>query len=243
MDTALRKTRALVAKDFKDLVKNPTMIVSCLLPIAFMVLYRQMGEGAAGEDAALFSRYLQSMALCMTAGMVGSMTILYAIAEEKEKHTLRTLMLANVSSRQILTSRALVSFATIAIVDIACFIVLRAPLSDLASFLAIGLLGSVPIVIISLILGLAARDQMTAGVYSIPIVLIALLPGFAQINETLGAIAKFFPTGGTETLLALSHQGSLFSTDAIGPLAVTLVWIVASLVAFAFLYRRLARDN
>ena len=92
METTLRKTGALLGKDLKDLVKNPTMLICTLLPIAFVLLYAQM-SGGSPEESEMLSRYLVSMAFCITAGMVGSMTVLTAIAEEKEKNTLRTLML------------------------------------------------------------------------------------------------------------------------------------------------------
>ena len=109
METTLRKTGALLGKDLKDLVKNPTMLICTLLPIAFVLLYAQM-SGGSPEESEMLSRYLVSMAFCITAGMVGSMTVLTAIAEEKEKNTLRTLMLANVSAGHILASRGIVAF-------------------------------------------------------------------------------------------------------------------------------------
>lgn len=243
MEATLRKTGALLNKDFKDMVKNPTMLICSLMPIAFIALYSTiLGQGSAEEQAAARLSFL-TLAFCMSAGMVGSMTVLTAIAEEKEKHTLRTLMLANVSAGQILASRGLVAFVTIALVDTACFFVLGVPVDQLAAFLIIGLLGSIPIVMIALLLGVAARDQMTAGLYSLPIVLIAFIPGFTGFNETIDRIAPFSPTGGAGELLNLALQGTLFTADAVQPLLVTLVWIVASVVAFALVYKRLARDN
>lgn len=244
MNAAMRKTTALLSKDFVDVVKNPTMLICSLLPIAFVFLYSQMSTGDAGpEQQEALRHYFLTMAFCMTAGMVGSMTVLTAIAEEKEKHTLRTLMMANVSAGQILASRSVVAFATIVVVDAVCFFILRAPASELGAFLVISLLGSIPIVMIALLLGLAARDQMTAGLYSFPIVLIAFLPAFSRMNETLAKISPFFPTGGASELLELSSQGGLLTSDAVQPLVVTVVWIVATLAAFALVYRRLARDN
>ena len=38
MNAAMRKTGALLAKDIVDLFKNPTMLVVCLMPVAFMAL-------------------------------------------------------------------------------------------------------------------------------------------------------------------------------------------------------------
>lgn len=242
MDAAFRKTGALLGKDFKDLVKNPTMLICTLLPIAFVMLYAQM-SGESPEESTMLSRYLVSMAFCITAGMVGSMTVLTAIAEEKEKSTLRTLMLANVSAGHILASRGVVAFASIAAVDAVCFVVLEVPVDQIAPYLLISLLGSVPIVMIALLLGLAARDQMTAGLYSLPIVLFAFLPSFSMVNETLEKLAPYFPTGGASELLELSAQGGLLTGDALQPILVMLAWATASIVAFALLYRRLSRDN
>ena len=242
METTLRKTGARLGNDLKDLVKNPTMLICTLLPIAFVLLYAQM-SGGSPEESEMLSRYLVSMAFCITAGMVGSMTVLTAIAEEKEKNTLRTLMLANVSAGHILASRGIVAFASIAVVDAVCFAVLDVPADQMGSYLLISLLGSVPIVMIALLLGLAARDQMTAWLYSLPIVLVAFLPSFSMANDTLEKLAPFFPTGGASELIELSAQGSLYTGDALQPLLVTLAWMVISVVAFALLYRRLSRDN
>ncbi len=243
MEATLRKTGALLGKDFNDLVKNPTMLICSLMPIGFMLLYSQAGTDLTGDTAAIFTLNMLTMALCMTAGMVGSMTVLTGMAEEKEKHTLRTLMLANVGSGQILASRAIVAFATIAVVDVVCFFILKAPVSSLVPYLAIGLLGSVPIVVIALLLGLVARDQMTAGVLSIPIILAAFLPSFAAFNETIGKIATYAPTGGVQKLLELSAGGNLLTADALQPFLVMFAWIVVSIAAFALLYKRLSRDN
>ena len=43
--------------------------------------------------------------------------------------------------------------------------------------------------------------------------------------------------------MGLAADGTLFTPEALMPLAITLAWIVAGSTAFAALYRRLARDN
>ena len=144
MEATLRKTGALLGKDLKDVVKNPTMLVCCLLPVGFMLFYKNaVGGGMEGEAAEAFSSMLVSWSLLFTATMVASMATLNAIAEEKEKHTLRTLMLANVSAEQMLASRGLVTLLAIALVDAACYLVIGQPLAGLPAFLAIGVAGSV----------------------------------------------------------------------------------------------------
>ena len=231
MEAALRKTSALLGKDMKDLVKNPTVLLGCLLPVGFIALYSQTMGDASGEAADAARHQFLTMALFMTVGMTGCMTALYTIAEEKEKHTLRTLMLANVSAAQVIVAQA------------ACFAVLRAPIDLLAPYLLLGILSGLPVVMLSLVLGLASRDQMTAGVYSVPLILVAFLPMFAPLNETLAKATPYCPTGGAQELLNLAADGALFTADALQPLVVTLVWVAVGAAALALLYKRLARDN
>ncbi len=243
MEAALRKTGALLGKDLKDLVKNPTVLLGCLLPVGFIALYSQTMGDASGEAADAARHQFLTMALFMTVGMTGCMTALYTIAEEKEKHTLRTLMLANVSAAQVIASRAVVSLTAIVVAQAACFAVLRAPIDLLAPYLLLGILSGLPVVMLSLVLGLASRDQMTAGVYSVPLILVAFLPMFAPLNETLAKATPYCPTGGAQELLNLAADGALFTADALQPLAVTLVWVAVGAAALALLYKRLARDN
>ena len=244
MEATLRKTGALLGKDLKDVARNPTMLVCCLLPVGFMLFYKNaIGGGMEGEAAEAFSLLLVSFSLLFTSTMVASMATLTTIAEEKEKHTLRTLMLANVSAEQMLASRGLVALAAIAVVDAACYLVIDQPLESLPAFIAIGVVGSVPLVLLSLLLGLVARDQMSAGVLSMPVLILGLAPVFAQMVDGFSEVAPFLPTGGMNELGLLLAQGDLFTSDALVPLAVTLAWVAAAVVAFAVLYRRLARDN
>ena len=253
MNAALRKTGALLAKDIVDLFKNPTMLVVCLLPIAFMALYSFMVGDAAGDAGIaaeqqeavgpVIGQFMLGSALCMTVGMVCTMTVLYGIAEEKEKRTLRTLMLANVGASQVVASKAVVALVASTVVNAVCFFVAGGEPGMLGAYLALGVVGSLPVILFSLVLGLASRDQMTAGVYSVPVLLVALVPMFGMANETIEKASHWLPTGGVYDLIGLAMDGRLLSQDALAPLGVTLAWIVVGAVVFAALFKKLARDN
>lgn len=253
MNAAMRKTGALLVKDFADLFKNPTLLVVCLLPIAFMALYSFMiGDAAGGSDLTaeqqeavdpVISQFMLGSSLCMTLGMVCTMTVLYGIAEEKEKRTLRTLMLANVGASQVVASKAVVALVASTVVNAVCFFVAGGEPGMLGAYLALGVVGSLPVILFSLVLGLASRDQMTAGVYSVPVLLVALVPMFGMANETIEKASHWLPTGGVYDLIGLAMDGRLLSQDALAPLGVTLAWIVVGAVVFAALFKKLARDN
>ena len=257
MEATLRKVRVLMGKDLADLVKNPSMLISLALPVGFSLVTRYAlanasdQVAAAATSAAALSRadqvlrtFTLTSALAMAIGMVVGMTVVYGIAEEKEKHTLRTLMLANVSVGEIVASRALVALgATLAVATASFFVVGTAGVELLPAYLAVGALGALPIILISLVFGLASRDQMTAGFYSVPVVLISLAPIFGMYNEGASSVVRWLPTGGMNELMGLLVEGRLMSLDALLPLGVTLAWTVAGGAVFAALFRRLIRDN
>lgn len=253
MNATLRKVGALAGKDLADLFKNPTMLVVLLMPIGFMLLFRLVvgdtaaDSGLSGAELAVAERaidtFLLGSGLCMSVGMVASMVLIYGIAEEKEKHTLRTLMLANVGAGEVAASKGGVALAAVVAVGAACFAVAGGEAALLPAYLLLTAVGAVPVVLVSLVLGLASRDQMTAGFYSVPVLLVALLPTFGMVGETVEAVAALTPLGGVYDLLGLAADGRLLTADAVVPLAVTLAWVVAGAACFAALYRRLARDN
>ena len=246
MAATLRKTGALLTKDLRDLVKNPSTLVCCLMPVAFIAFFTyMMGDEVNGNPEAQkqFLTFMLAFSFCMSAGMASMTTATSAIAEEREKHTLRTLMLANVSPGEILLSRGIVSIAAIALINLLCYLLVGGPLDGLAAAIAIGTAGSTPLVLVGLLMGLIARDQMTAGVYSVPVLIVALAPVFGVYSEGLARVVSFLPTGGMFDLLKLLLTGNLLTADALAPVAVTLAWIVVAAVAFVLLFKRLARDN
>lgn len=244
MNAALRKIGALSVKDAKDIFRNPAIAVCALMPIGFMLLYRfVMFSDMSPEAEPAVDAFLLGTAPCFAVGMICSMTILYALSEEKEKHTLRTLMLANVSGGQVMAAKVIVSLVVIAIVDIVCFVVIGADFSMLAPFIVLTLLGSVSTVLLSLVLGLVSRDVMSSGVFALPIIVLALLPMFSMFGDGFKMVASYSPCGGMYDLLGLLYEGRLFTSDAIMPLVVTFAWIVVCALLFVVVFKRMGRDN
>lgn len=244
MNAALRKIGALSVKDAKDIFRNPAIAVCALMPIGFMLLYRYvMFANIPPEGQHEMTGFLLGIAPCFAVGMISSMTIVYTLSEEKEKHTLRTLMLANVSGNQVMAAKVLVSLIVIAVVDVICFLVIGADASLFAPYIAIALVGSVSTVLLSLVFGLVSRDVMSSGVYCLPILLIALLPMFSMFGEGFETAARYSPCGGMYDLMGLLYDGRLFASDAIMPLIVTFAWIVVCAVAFVLMFKKLGKDN
>lgn len=244
MNAALRKIGALSIKDAKDLVRNPAIAVCALMPIGFMLLYRYvMFANVPSEAEAEMNSFLIGTAPCFAVGMICAMTILYALSEEKEKHTLRTLMLANVSAGQVMIAKVFVSLAVIVIVDVVCFFVIGVDVSLLVPYIAIAFFGSLSIVLLSLVLGLVSRDMVSSGVYALPIIVLALLPMFSMFGESFETIASYSPCGGMYDLMVMLQEGRLFTSDALVALAVMFGWIAVCAIAFVLVFKKLGKDN
>ena len=254
MSPFLRKLGALLGKDAADLAKNPTMVLCVALPVGFALFYRfflgDMDLGSALRDesatpvvASAVTYVVLSMGLCMSIGMGASMSLVYGIAEEKEKHTLRTLMLANVTANQIVLAKGILALLVTVATEILCFLVSGAPFSLFLPYAGFGILGAIAIILLSLVAGLASRDQMTAGLYSVPILLLALAPIFGSYSSDISNVVRFAPTGGMDALLHMAVNGTLTTAGAMVPLATTVVWIALSALCFSLLYKRLLRDN
>lgn len=257
MSASLRKVRALFGKDLADLFKNPGMFVALVLPIGLVAMQCWMavgsldglsiGEEHAPEANALLASAMLFSAICLTVGMAGSMAILYGIAEEREKSTLRTLMLSNVSAGQVVVAKSAVALLAIVVVEAVCFGVVRlflpVDLGLLPPYLLLGAVGAVPVLLVSLVLGLACRDQMTAGFYSVPVIMLALAPMFGLYGEGVERLTRLLPLGGVGELLDLLVMGEASGADPVAAVAVIAAWVVAAALLFGALFRRLARDN
>ena len=131
MNATLRRVGALVDKDLRTSSRTPRCSWCCSCPSgscccsAFVIGDTTADAGLTGADLASvggeIDKFLLGSGLCMSIGMVASMVLIYGIAEEKEKHTLRTLMLANVGAGEVAASKGGVTLLAVVAVGAACF--------------------------------------------------------------------------------------------------------------------------
>ena len=210
MKTHCTRTWVLLRKDAADMVKNPNMLIMLLLPVLFSWIYTFIGA-ETGEH--LTPAAVLTLATLMTLALVPLSLLSTAIAEEKEKNTLRTLMLTGVTAGEFLTSKALATELSIAVVSTAAFFVAGAPVTALAPYLAASLLGALPLLLLlGAVIGIASRDQMSTGIAAAPLALLMMLPAmFGAAGGVIGFIARLMPT--TAVLDCLLYTSLLFAGD------------------------------
>lgn len=239
MDISMRKIGVLFRKDFTDFFKNMAVFVSCIIPVIFAVVYKYMLA-----DMGVGALYLMNMILGLNLAMISVMLTATTIAEEKEKFTLRTLMLSNVSGVEVFTSKMLVTSLIMLISNTLIFLISGVEIGLLPLYIVITVIGGIPLILLGASVGILARDQMNAGVYEVPVMLLFVLPTvFSGINSTVDKIAAFTPCQPTLDLVFRLQTGKLASGESLMNAAVILAWIVIAAIILILLYRKRGTDN
>ena len=231
----------LVRKFFMDVVKNPGLLAICVFPALFLLVFRLViVSPLEHDDARLF---LLIFGMVFSTSMIPATTIIYPMAEAREKRTLRTLTLAGVGRAQLIAAHGIVGTLWTALVAAGCFLVTGASLDCMPPFMLITTLASIPLIALSLALGLASRNQMAAYFFSLPAILVSFAPILCMYSEAAFQALPLLPSGGGFALVYALAEGTLLAPASLLPAIAQLAWIVASIVALAAVAPRISRDE
>lgn len=243
MEFSFKRVNALFKKEVKDLSKNMNVLCMCLLPLVFCTVYSKVfDKEIAGEGIGSFEILILCVGMNLT--LVSSFVIAMLIAEEKEKSTLRTLMLSAVSPWEFLAGKAIVTILLSIIVNIAMFFIVGVNINYLGMYALITILVVLSMVAIGAVIGIISQNQMATGVVGMPVLMVfLLLPVFARFNEGLKTIAEFLPNYNMNLLLRRLFTGQAIGSESIRNIAIILAWILIAAAAFAYTYKKKGLDS
>lgn len=205
--------------------------------ILMKILYSQMGTSSSPEE---LNAYILGMGLVMNIGMMGIYCPCLLLAEEKEKKTLRVLMTSSVNGLEFFLGSILPVFMATVILNfvlmpISGFIISG---SNLITFTIVSVIASLISCIIGMILGIFAKNQVSAGTIMTPILMIFIfIPIFSELISVLANISKIMFTG----ILMEMTMNMAANTDQVlnvGSIAIMLVEVVLSVIVFLFFYKK-----
>lgn len=234
------KIKALFLKDFNLSLKNKNVMAMLLLPILFGVLFNYLLFDQLQDHLYILNMCQNLILATIPLSVQSSM-----IAEEKEKNTMRTLMLSDVSGLEFLLSKSLVSFLYILVMSTINFFLCEMNAELLPAFLGLSLLAGIAIIFFGSMVGILAKDQASASTLSTPFMLILYLPAmFATFNDIMALIGKCMPTYALQLMFEnVQNNVDFFCMDNLICLATMLFWIVAGIVLFQMAYKKNQRDN
>ncbi|ALC85955.1 ABC transporter [Bacillus sp. FJAT-22090] len=231
MTFSWKRINAIFQKDFKDFSRNLAVSIVIFLPLFIAAIYGRMGLDT-----------IQAHFLCinMTFAMVGTYVQCCLIAEEKEKNTLRGLMLSPASTLEILGGKSLLSFVlTIVIIFFSAFLSEYNPTNITLVAIAI-IISAVFYIAVGTLLGLIAKSVMESSVLVLPVIGIFSLGSFVTVwaeKYPILKLAEYMPSVQLIELATLVEEGAKFS-DVLSNLGIISLWAVLFIVLTVIVYRK-----
>ena len=239
--TDINIIRVLSIKYFLDVLKSPGLLGCCLFPVLFLALFKVIVQNDIGHEDTLGG--LMGIGLIFSSAMIPGTATVYPMAEAREKHLLRTLLLAGVRRRHMMMARFLASMAYVLLAGAMCYLLTGGPAEGLLLYLLLIVAAGVPMTSLSLLLGLASRNQMAANFSVLPIVLIGIAPMLLVASPELFSALPLLPTGGS-LMLVIMQGTEMLSLDAVlQPGIGQLLWVAASLAMLVIIAPRIPRDE
>jgi ABC-2 type transport system permease protein len=226
----MKSIKAIFFKQLSDMYKNRMVLIQFIVfPLVAFVFTEMVAK--PNEDIP------GSMFVTMFAGIFSGMTILSAtagiIAEDRERRSLRFLIMAGVKPYQYMLGIGGVMMAGSLIVSVVFGIMGGFWGVEFVKFVAALLLGSVASMFLGAAVGMVSKNQQAATAMAMPLgMILGFTPMLAIFNETVKRVFGIFYTMQVDTLV------NDFSAGFAKPALIILANVAAFAVLFALAYSK-----
>ena len=243
MKLRMHTLAVLIKKDFRLMFSNKNMLIMILLPIGFAVLYQTIFGDV--KEAGMPRNFVLTLCELLNLSAIPLTGLAMMVAEEKEKNTLRVLMLSDVSALEYIFSKIISVLVLMELITIVIFFITATQLSYLPMFLLVTTVTSISMLLFGSVVGLLSKDQMSTSTLSTPLMILFLIPPmFQNMNEVIDKIASIVPTTRMMAIINDAMNGmSILSQEHLLDFGIILAWILLGVVTFAMMYRRKGFDN
>ena len=227
----IQNINALFLKQFKDILKNtPVIILFVVYPVIALIMTQAMKQQ---EEMGSFFIQIFAVMHCIFTPIVAASMI---ISEEKEKNTLRVLIMSNVTLKEYLFSIGGFIFMLTLISGMSFLLLKPMNTDELILFIVYMAAGSLISVILGACNGFFSKNTAAASGIAVPSgMFFAFLPMLAYFNKDIEALSRF--TYGQQISYVLAGNG----IDLFG-LSVLLVNLLLLIILATILYRRTVSD-
>lgn len=238
MTFSMRRVNALIKKEVRDFSKNINGLFMCIMPIILSLIFSSLSGGLEQ-----LKEYNMNVSLNSNLMLVSGFTISMLIAEEKEKNTLRTLMLAAVSPLEFLIGKVFITLMISIGINILTYFIMGMKLFYIGPFILITTLVVICFIEFGAVVGILAENQMSTGTIGIPFFMaLFLISTLAKINDIFVTVANFLPNYNMQVLLNRIFTNEPININFAYNIAVILVWIIIGAVIFAYAYKKKKLD-
>lgn len=226
----LGRIGALFVKEIQDMRSNTSQLAMLLIPPLMTFLYKGVLNMPADSSFTIGCLF----AIVMTGIYSPSMMI----AEEKEKHTLRVLMLSPATPFEVFASKGLVTLLIVFLLALLMLPVAGVSVGTPLLFVLTILIGTIFVILLGFIIGLLSANQMATGYIGMPVYLVLLMvPMLGQATPSLAKLAKVVPSNYIGDGIYEALQGAPLG-DGLLELGVLAGAAIVALVLLIIFYRR-----
>ncbi|MBX4163318.1 ABC transporter permease [Priestia sp. YIM B13484] len=236
MTFSLRRVSAILLKDWYDLLKNSYILFTIAFPLLFAVWLGNMD---------VKSTYSFVFPINLALVICGCFVQAAMVAEEKEKSTLRGLLLSPATTLEILIGKSALSAIVTLVVIVASIFLTGFKVSSLPLFSLSILLCLIIYIAIGTLLGLLSRTVMETTIIGMPV--LTLLGMGSVLKETIdnkifAKIVDFLPSEQFNQI-AMNIGESNNSGNTGKSLLILLVWVIVSLAITVITYNKRRFDK
>lgn len=224
------KGKALFSKNF---------IIMPIFSIGFTIVMKLVYGQLMPDIGSDMSAYALSLGVLMNISMSGIYCPAANLAEEKEKHTLRTLMTSSVNGAEFFLGSLIPAMAMVIVINIILVFIAGVSMDagQWAAYVIMTTLASLAGGILGLLFGIFAKNQMSAGTMTTPaLIVFMMLPMFSALNDALETISGFLFTGVVMNVISNIDLGK--TPVDMPDLLVMIAEIVIVSVLFMVLYKK-----
>ena len=221
---------AILKKQLKDTWKNKTILIQFIMfPILTLVMNHAITIEGMSEN------FFVNLFATMYVGMAPLTCMAAIIAEEKEKNTLRVLMMSNVRPHEYLLGIG--SYVWLACM-IGAFVICTAggyKSWEKITFMGIMAIGILVSLLAGAVIGIWSKTQMMATSVAIPVMMIfSFMPMLSLFNTTVAEIAKFIYTERISHMIGHINNLQL----EIGNVCIVIVNMLITVILFTAAYKK-----
>ncbi|WP_369901742.1 ABC transporter permease [Bacillus manliponensis] len=235
MTFSMRRLSAILRKEMQDLKSNAQIFLMAAVPIILSLFYKN-----AGAETVFLSVIVIAMVWCMVTPIIQATLI----AEEKEKHTLRVVMLSPASPLEVMLGKALPTIVLSYLLSIGSLWILGTLQGDPVLLSSVILLGIVFATIIGTMIGLLAKNMVQVSVIGTPFSLLLLAGPILKHtvdNEFVKDVLSYLPTDHFGLALFSVLEGKGFSAIDMNLLNIS-IWMIITFIICLVIYKKKQLD-
>lgn len=240
MSISLKRVRAIFVKDYKEFSRNYAINITLIFPMLLAFLFRSQDLSSIGTLGLILGLVLNISFTIITCFPQACL-----IAEEKERNTLRSLMMTPATTMDVLIGKSSLVFVMSAVVlTIVTYILNYEPTSIWAFVIAI-ILSIILYTAVGTICGLFSKTVLEASLIVIPVILLFPAAPYGALlakDFLFFKVLEYVPSSQLVYLLDTRNTG--FTTEELlKPLIIILAWTVVLTSVSVLLYQRRLKDK